>query len=315
MNDNGCKVAIIGAGYMAREHIRAFQDVPGVSVVGLHSKTRTKAEALAKEFGQILVCDSVAELFEKTQADLVVVAVPILAMKAVCETCFEYPWAALIEKPVGYNLAEAEEIEASARARNRRAFVALNRRHYGSTRTVQADLANLTGTRLIKVQDQEAPVAALESGEPELVVQNWMFANSIHLIDFFSMFGRGKVVRVERTIRFDKVRPRYVAATITFESGDVGLYEAIWDGPAPWSVTVNTDNKRWEMRPLEKAAFQLGGTRVLQQSQEDVWDSQFKPGLRHQAQMAVQAAKGQPSELPTLQDALESMRLAHAIYL
>lgn len=315
MKNKDCKVAVIGAGYMAREHVRAFQDVPGVTVVGIHSRTRAKAEALAQECGQPLVCDSVAELFEKTQADLVVVAVPILAVKAICESCFEYPWAALIEKPVGYNLAEAEEIEALARTRSRRAFVALNRRHYGSTRTVLSDLANQTGPRLIKVQDQEAPTAALESGEPELVVQNWMFANSIHLIDYFSLFGRGKVAHVERTIRFDRARPRYVAATITFESGDVGLYEAIWDGPAPWSVTVNTDNKRWEMRPLEKAAYQLAGTRVLQQSQEDDWDSQFKPGLRQQAQMAVRAATGQSNGLPTLQDALDSMRLAHTIYM
>lgn len=317
MSNTTCKVAFVGAGYMAREHIRAFQDVPGVTVVGIHSRTRAKAESLAQEFGPMAVCDSVDELYEKTQADLVVVAVQELSVNPVCQACFVHPWVALIEKPAGYNLADAMEIEAAARSRGRRAFVALNRRHYGSTRAVLSDLENLAGPRLIKVQDQEAPAAALESGQPELVVQNWMYANSIHLIDYFSLFARGQVSNVVQTIRFDSARPRYVASTISFDSGDIGLYEAIWDGPGPWTVSVNTDGKRWEMRPLEKAAYQLAGTRVLQPAPDEAWDTQFKPGLRHQAQMAVQAvhaATGRPAGLPTLQDALASMRLTHAIY-
>ena len=38
------RVAFIGGGSMTREHIHAFADVPGVSIVGLHSRTRDKAE-------------------------------------------------------------------------------------------------------------------------------------------------------------------------------------------------------------------------------------------------------------------------------
>jgi len=309
-----CKVAIVGAGYMSREHIRAFQDVPGVEVTGIHSRTRSRADALAREFGLTYVCGSIAELFERTAADLVVVSVPELSANAVCCACFEYPWAALIEKPAGYNVADAEAIESAARARGRRAYVALNRRHYGSTRAVVADLATLPGPRLIKVQDQESPAAALQAGQPALVVENWMYANSIHVIDYFSFLGRGKVTAVEPVIRWDPRHPRYVAARISFDSGDVGLYEAIWDGPGPWAVSVNTPEKRWEMRPLEKASYQLSGKRVLEPIEDDAWDIRFKPGLRRQAELAVLAASGQDAGLPTLQDALASMRLAQTIY-
>ncbi|GAB2182044.1 hypothetical protein DLREEDagrD3_22670 [Denitratisoma sp. agr-D3] len=314
MTNSICKVAIVGAGYMAREHIRAFQDVPGVTVAGIYSRTRERAQDLAQEFGIAVVCDSVAELHARTGADLVVVAVRELAVNAVSQACFEFPWTALIEKPAGYNLEDAQDIEAAACKHGRRAYVALNRRHYGATQVVLQDLASQDGARLIRVQDQEAPTAALESGQPELVVRNWMFANSIHLVDYFSLFGRGAVTSVEPTLRYDPKRPRYVAATIKFDSGDVGLYEAIWDGPGPWTVCVNTDAKRWELRPLEKAASQLAGTRVLQPADDHPWDSQFKPGLRRQAQQAVLAALGQPADLPTLQDALASMRLTQAIY-
>ena len=60
-----CQVAIIGAGYMAREHIRAFADVPEVTIAGIHSRTRERAEALAGEYSIGVVCDSVAELYDK----------------------------------------------------------------------------------------------------------------------------------------------------------------------------------------------------------------------------------------------------------
>jgi predicted dehydrogenase len=309
-----CKVAIVGAGYMSREHIRAFQDVPGVEITGIHSRTRIRAEALAQEFRLPNVCNSIAELFEKTDADLVVVSVPELSTNEVCCACFEFPWTVLVEKPVGYNLIDAEAIELNARGKGRRAYAALNRRHYGSTRAVIADLNSQVGPRLIKVQDQESAISALNAGQPKLVVENWMYANSIHLIDYFSFLGRGKILKVSPVISWDPQHPGYVAASITFDSGDVGLYEAIWEGPGPWAVSINTPEKRWEMRPLEKAFYQIAGKRVLEPIEEDILDVRFKPGLRRQAELAVLAALGHETELPTLQDALASMHLTQAIY-
>ena len=309
-----CSVAVVGAGYMAREHIRAFQNVPGVQIVGIHSRTRARAEEMAAQFYIPSVCDSVSELYDITQADLVVVTVPELAMNAVSRACFEYPWAILLEKPAGYNLTDAEEIELAARTRNRRVFVALNRRHYSSTQTVLSDLKALSGQRFIRVQDQQDQIRALQTGQPKVVVDNWMYANSIHVIDYFLMLGRGKICAVEQIIPWNPDEPRYVVAKVSFDSGDVGLYEGIWNGPGPWAVSVNISEKRWEMRPLEQAAFQIAGQRNLEVVESHPWDTQFKPGLRLQAAKAVAAAKGEANDLPTLQNTMESMRLVRAIF-
>jgi predicted dehydrogenase len=314
MGVNRCKVSIVGAGYMSREHIRAFQGVPGVDIAGIYSRTRPRAEALAAEFRFPNVCDSIPELFQKSAADLVVVSVRELSTNVVCRACFEHPWTVLVEKPAGYNVPDAEAILRGASEKGRRVFVALNRRHYGSTRAVLADLAGHPGPRLIKVQDQEDIAAARQSGQPRLVVDNWMYANSIHLIDYFSLLGRGRVTEVTPLIRWDSERPRYVAAKISFDSGDIGLYEAVWNGPAPWAVSVQTPDKRWEMRPLEKAACQLAGRRALEPFSDDPMDSRFKPGLRRQAELAAHAALGGRTDLPSLADALNTMRLTQAIY-
>lgn len=314
VSETSCRIAIVGAGYMAREHIRAFQDVPDVQIVGIHSRTRARAEEMAAQFNIPAICDSVSGLYDITQADLVVVTVPELAMNAVSRVCFEYPWTILLEKPAGYNLFDAEDIEAAARTKNSRVFVALNRRHYSSTQTVLSDLKELSGQRFIRVQDQEDQMSALQAGQPKTVVDNWMYANSIHVVDYFLMLGRGKVCAVEQIIPWTPDEPRYVVAKVSFDSGDVGLYEGIWNGPAPWAVSVNTPEKRWEMRPLEQAAFQIAGQRKLEAVEAHSWDTQFKPGLRLQAEKAVAAARGEANELPTLQDAMVSMRLVQAIF-
>ncbi len=309
-----CDVAIIGAGNMAREHIRAFHEVPGVSIVGIHSRTRKRAERLAEEFEIPHVCDSVPELYRRTRARLAVVAVSEVSANVVSRTCFDYPWTVLLEKPPGYNLQDAEEIRQAAARNKRRVLVALNRRFNSSTRTVLSELAESDGPRFIQAQDQQDIEEARGYNLHPLVIKNLMYANSIHVIDYLCLFGRGEITSVLPVIRWNSESPHVVAAKIEFSSGDAGLYIGIWRGPGPWSVAVTTCRKRWEMRPLEQLAFQNRGERRVNCVQMHHWDKDFKPGFRLQAEMAARAALGQPSDSPTLDDAMRTMRLITAIY-
>ena len=86
------------------------------------------------------VFDSVTDLYEKTNADLVIVAVFETAMNQVSKKCFEFPWVVFLEKPPGFNLGDAEDIAACADKRNRTVLVGLNRRFLSSTRAVLDDL-------------------------------------------------------------------------------------------------------------------------------------------------------------------------------
>jgi len=309
-----CRVAIVGAGNMAREHARAFADVPGVTMVGIHSRTRSRAETLAAEFDVPGVYDSVSELYERTQAHLVVVAVVETAMNAVSQACFEFPWTVLMEKPPGFNLQDAEAIHAVATAKGCKALVGLNRRFLSSTQVALADLAQYRSPRFIHVQDQQSLDMAASIGHPDVVVKNWMYANSIHVIDYLRVFGRGSITSVTPVFAWDPKISQVVVAKVEFDSGDTGLYEGVWKGPGPWAVSVSTPEKRWEMRPLEQAVFQIWGERQLHPVETCAWDQEFKPGFRLQAEMAVAAALGKPSDSPTLDDAMETMRLIHRIF-
>lgn len=129
-------VAIIGAGYMANEHIKAFNDISDVCVVGIYSKTKLKSDKLAAIYNIQNVCDSIDELYKKTKADIVVVCTSVLSIHDVSIKCFRYNWVCLIEKPVGYNLEEAKSIFEQSVTSKSRVYVSLNRRNYSSTISV-----------------------------------------------------------------------------------------------------------------------------------------------------------------------------------
>jgi predicted dehydrogenase len=310
-----CKVAIIGAGYMAEEHIKAFSAIQGVIISGIHSRTYEKAAQLSDKY-HFSECNyhSIEELYEKSKADIVVISVSELAVHAISMEAFRFPWVCLIEKPAGYNYYDALSIAKAAESNNRRVFVALNRRMYSSTRKVLNELSNSSAPRLIHVFDQEDPATGKLLGKPELVVNNWMYANSVHMIDFFNVFGRGNIIAVEPVVTWNPEHPSFVVTKIAYDSGDIGIYEAVWNAPGPWAVTITTHAKRWELRPLEQASIQLYGSRKVDLLETDEWDQQFKPGLRSQAEEVVKAALGQATSLATIGDAMKTMSLIKQIY-
>jgi predicted dehydrogenase len=307
------KVAIVGAGYMAGEHARAFASLPDASLVGVCGRSPARVAKLAAEYG-VPTFETISAMYRETAADAVVVAVNELSMLDVTTECFRYPWVCLLEKPIGINLSQAQTISAARRATGVSAFVALNRRSYAATRQALAELSKDSSPRLISVLDQQDLASVRSAGQPEEVVSNYMFANSIHLVDYFCTFGRGNIVLVSPTVSWDPERPGFVVATIHFSSGDVGVYQAVWSGPGPWSVTVTNESARFELRPLEKLGIQRRGQRQLTAVSPEVIDQDYKPGLHHQAEQLVRYLAEKETSLASVDEAVRSVQLCADIY-
>jgi hypothetical protein len=142
-----------------------------------------------------------------------------------------------------------------------------------------------------------------------------MYANSIHLIDYFTFLSNGIIRRVNPISRWNPRNPDPVIAFIEYDNGDTGLYEGIWNKPGPWAVSVTTQEKRYELRPLERLLIQNYGERTFQEIPPHPWDTQFKPGLRLQAKEVMASCLGKASRVPTLAEAMDTMKLIHQIYL
>jgi predicted dehydrogenase len=300
---------------MAGEHARAFANIPGVVLSGITSRTRSRAQVLADQYGIAHVADSIEELHQRTQADLLVVTVPELSANAIAREALRFPWAILMEKPAGYDLSDARDIAAAAEGHAAPIMVGLNRRFYSSMLAVQADLATRPSERrFIHVQDQQSFAEARHYKHPEAVVQKFMYANSIHLIDMIAALGRGRVTRINPVAPWRGEETEVVLSHIEFDSGDSALYEGLWRGPGPWACAVSTPSRRWTLQPLEQATYQNAGERARHTIEVSEDDRAFKPGFLLQARAAVARVRGETSTIVNLRDSLATMELINGIF-
>lgn len=309
-----CRVAFVGGGSMTDEHAKAFSGLPGVELVGIYNRTPEKAQAIAQAHGIQAVYATLEAMLETARPDLVVLAVYETAILEIASRILQYPVALFMEKPVGLDLKEARLLQSLAREKGRSVWVALNRRAFGSTHAALRDLEENKGLRFIHVQDQQSLETARVIGHAEPVVTNWMYANSIHLVDYLVTFGRGEIVSVNVLQPWQPDAPGVVVAHVAFSSGDAALYQAIWNGPGPWACTISAPHRRWELRPLEKAVFQNAGERALHEAPPVAEDADYKPGFRRQAENVLRAWSGDESRAVTLDVALVSTELTATIY-
>lgn len=307
------KVAIIGAGYTANEHLKAFNDIEDVELCGIFSRTKEKAEKLSEIYSIKNLCGSMEELWDKTEADILVVTVNELSMPSIIEESLNYNWEVLVEKPPALYLEEAIRLDKTANEINKIVRVALNRASYSVTRFVKNEIDSKEGRRIIIAQDQEDPERAINLGRQKEIVDRWMYANSIHIIDYFRIFARGEFAKVSTFGELSGKKPCFIEAHIEFSSGDLGIYQAFWNEPAPWAITVHLPDIRYELRPLEE-----GKKQVRWQKPEQIpvseWDTKFKPGFRAQAEEMVKIVRDGNGNVPTLKNAIATMKLIKEIY-
>ena len=307
------RIGLVGSGYMASEYLKASEAVEGIDFVSIFSRNKDTASALAKQFGVSKIANSVED-FRELNLDFIVVCVPELATFEIITTFSKVGAPLLVEKPVGLTLAEALEIEDYAKVSSTQIFVALNRRFYGSTQNVFRELEASSGKRFIQVSDQENTLAAIAAGQPQQVVDNWMFANSIHIIDYIALVCRG-----EPTIQYRKVIPLtenafVLHASLVFSSGDEALYICYWNVPGGWCVNISTASKNWQLSPLEIARSRGLGDRQYTEFEADPIDSDYKPGLVRILIELEKCSKSQKHSLTSISEANRTMQLIDLIY-
>lgn len=307
------KVAFIGGGFMIKEHIKAFASLNNVECVGICNRTLEKANNIADEFNIKYRTSSIDELYNNTKPDLVVIAVYETIAKEIINKAIQFPWIILAEKPIGLNLEETININNNVKANNAKLFVATNRRCLSSTQLMINDLNNREGKRILRIVDNQDINFAKTLGHHDLVCKNWMYANSIHLIDYFIYFCRGEITKVTNITNYKaNGAPCNVISHIIFSSGDTGIYFGLWnDMPGPWSVEINHSDIRWRAEPLEIASFAKKGERTLQTLLKEQVDIDYKPGLVLQAQEMINFI--QTSKKPIIPDSQETVKLCTLI--
>jgi myo-inositol 2-dehydrogenase/D-chiro-inositol 1-dehydrogenase len=124
--DKKVKVCIVGAGGWGRQHARVFASRPDVELVGLFSRTLEKASARAAEFGT-RPYDDIAKMLAAEKPDLVSICMPNKAHFATALEVIRAGIPLLVEKPLVFDLKEADTLLDEAAQRN--LFFAINFNH------------------------------------------------------------------------------------------------------------------------------------------------------------------------------------------
>jgi len=305
-------VAIIGAGKIAEEHIKAFKATKRVNIVGIYSRTFYKASMLAKKYNITFVSSNIKDLYYLSKADLLIIAVSVISTKKVCIEALKFNWKILCEKPIGCNYDEFKEILLSSKNINN-LYVALNRVHFSSTKNILSNLKKIKSKRIIHLFDQEQP-NFLNNKLPSKIKNNWLYANSIHILDFCRIYARGKIVKISKLFFYKNKIKKFFIFQILFTSGDVVLYHLAWNIPGPWSVQIFCDANYFEMKPLEKASQKsLINNKLNQNFNLDINDQIFKPGFKTQAEEMLKIILKKKSQVPNIKDIVFTKQLIRKI--
>ena len=311
------RVAIVGAGSMAEEHIKAYNYLNNLyTVTGIFSRTLKKASLLQKKYKIENLCGSINELHKKSKAEVLIISTNVLSTRKILFKALKYNWKILVEKPVGYNFQEAKKIYETVKKKKKLndIFVGLNRRNFQSTRKLLSILKNEKSKRILTVTDYQNMNNKLIKKHPILVQKNWMYANSIHLVDYFNIFCRGRIISVKKKIKLKSKKLDFVHASLFYSSGDQGIYKGYWKTDGKWKISLREKNKIYKFKPLERLKSKNKSKNFLTVKADYSTDTKFKPGVLQQAKEISSMLNKNFFHLATLKQSLTTMKLINKIY-
>jgi predicted dehydrogenase len=265
---------------MAAEHVRTLltHGIRAEDVV-VAARRIDQAEHLAAAHGVR------AAALDDVRASRAIVAVAEEALVPVTRALIERgAMRVLVEKPGALSSAALRELIAYDGI-----FVAYNRRFYPSVMRAQELVEQDGGAIGVTFDFTEIERRVLDDARrrklPDIVLQRWGAANSLHVIDLaFFLAGHPVELVAERSgsLPWHYAGARFTGSGAT-DRGALFSYLATWDGAGRWSVEVTTRARRLVLRPLEELQEQLRGSFELRPL--EVADTQgVRPGLIGQLQ-------------------------------
>jgi predicted dehydrogenase len=104
------RFAILGTGFWSRYQLCGWRELDGVECVALYNRTRTKAEALAREFGIPAVYDDAEALLRCERLEFVDVITTVEAHHTFVQLAASHGIPVICQKPMAPDLTTAQEM-------------------------------------------------------------------------------------------------------------------------------------------------------------------------------------------------------------
>ena len=309
------KLGLIGAGHIAKQHLEVLEKVGGMEAVGITSRTKAKAQDLARQYRIGVCADDIDSLVNQAKPDALMVLVSENQVCSVVSSVIPLGLPLFIEKPAGLSSKENLKLANLAKEYAVSTMVGFNRRYYSIFHKgikIIKDHGPLLG---ILVEGHERMWRVREGKKfSEDVLSNWIFANSTHTIDLLRFFaGEPKEIKSFARSYLESGGDQF-AAIIQLDSGTIGHYLAHWYSPGGWKVVLFGDGVTVEYEPLEKGRWIDKSLESHEIVPDDV-DLKYKPGFFRQMEAFGRLVRNGRPEWPILdlEGSYKTMLLAKEI--
>jgi virulence factor len=244
------RVGVIGTGDIAmKAYLPVLATRSDVEIVGLASRTASRAESLAKQYRLGEICGSLSQLLDK-RPDIVFVHASTTAHSSIVLECLQADIPVYVDKPLSESLDEVRHLAQEASQRQLLLAVGFNRRFAPLVRQA----VNFVGepTHLIAQKHRMRPQAR--------PARETLYDDLIHVIDLLCWASESSIELDAGCVVVDDLGQLQVAAGLLQRNGVVGQFSMSREGGADSETfSLFGREKSATVAELEEVSLYSGG--------------------------------------------------------
>ena len=306
---------LIGCGYMGKAYAEVLKarKFP-FKVIGNSEK---RAAIFEKEMDLKVIRGSIANALSYLPAPkIAIIATNIPSLSSIAIDLMKSGVKRiLIEKPGFIHFKDFEKLLDYQKKFQVEISIAYNRRFYSSTLKLLELIKVEGGIKSLSFEFTELSHTIKNLSFPKEVKENWLIANSSHVIDLaFYLIGLPKKdnwkAYFSGNLPWHPASSRFHGAGLSINNIPFSYY-ADWECPGRWSLDVMTLKNRYLLKPMEKLQRYKLGSNILENVLiDDNLDIKYKPGIYRQCSNFIE---NNLSFFPSLEDQGESMKIYYSM--
>lgn len=240
---NSLGVCIIGCGWSGNVHAEGWSKVENATIVAVADVQEERAKKMANAYGLSRYFDDFDEALRQPGIDVVSVCVPSFLHSRITVAAAELGHHVYCEKPIALTLEQADDMVRAAKKNSIQLGIDFMRHHSPIIAAVKDYLDSERATRPVLYYSSDIreirPKIAMHdlraNGGPLIdvsvhTIETW---NTIFDCDPIEVYAKGLCLGKDRPELKDvgEIAPDTHSLTVTYESGDVGIFVVTWGLP------------------------------------------------------------------------------------
>lgn len=221
------KIAVAGAGYMGRSHIRILRSFEDVELVGVVEPQSVNAKAIERMYG-LKIYESVPKLFSNQKIDVITIAAPTFFHYELGKYCLSNKAAVLMEKPIAATVDEGRSLVKLAKRGKSPLMIGHVERFNPAIVELKRRLAEGELGKVFEIRAERMGPFPARISDVGVVIDL-----ATHDIDIFEYLLGSRITKAVTRTRscFHPRREDYVVSLLDFDNGVTGILSVNWITP------------------------------------------------------------------------------------